>query len=81
MSFGEKIIAGAYQGPNTCGLNAGEGKVMGIVQNRWEGESIVAVSLGQPRYPLNLGPIWVSKAGSKNSLEDQKRAVSTVEIQ
>jgi hypothetical protein len=29
----------------------------------------------------NLGPIWVRLAGSKNSLEDQERAVSTVEIQ
>jgi len=29
----------------------------------------------------NLGPIWVRLAGSKSSLEDQERAVSTVEIQ
>src|SRR5436190_18167707 len=29
----------------------------------------------------NLGPIWVRLTGSKSSLEDQERAVSTVEIQ
>ncbi len=28
-----------------------------------------------------LGPIWVRYAGSKSFLEDQERAVSTVEIQ
>jgi hypothetical protein len=28
----------------------------------------------------NSGPIWVRYAGSKNSLKDQERAVSTVEI-
>jgi len=29
----------------------------------------------------NQGPIWVQSSGSKSSLEDQERAVSTVEIQ
>src|SRR5262252_6002207 len=28
----------------------------------------------------DLGPIWVQSSGSKSSLEDQERAVSTVEI-
>jgi hypothetical protein len=33
------------------------------------------------QFSPNLGPIWVWYVGSKNSLEDQERAVSTVEIQ
>jgi hypothetical protein len=36
---------------------------------------------GVRQFSRNLGPIWVRYAGSKNSLEDQERAVSTVEIQ
>ena len=31
--------------------------------------------------PSNLGPIWVQLAGSKKSLRDRERAVSTVKIQ
>ena len=32
------------------------------------------------QFSPNLGAIWVRYAGSKNSLEDEERAVSTVEI-
>jgi len=43
--------------------------------------SIRSLGLVLLRFSPNLGPIWVQLTGSKSSLEDQERAVSTVEIQ